>query len=142
MVALLDVRWHLSGDAKPQHVVLGPLAVVVLVVVVVVLIVHAVAVVVVPVLALPEAIRIGAVIVLHVVVVHLPLRVIVGQCEWGWWLLAWSIEAEAVISQPRLIAVAIFHHIQANADLYRTGLVVDLQVECLGHLLGCRVELE
>ena len=60
--------------------------------VVVVLIVHAVAVGVVPELALPVAIRIGAVIVLHVVVFRFILTAIVGQCEWGDLLLAWTEE--------------------------------------------------
>ena len=134
------MRWHLSGDAKPQHVVLGPLAVVVLVVVVVVLIVHAVAVVVVPVLALPEAIRIGAVIVLHVVVVHLPLRAIVGQCEWGWWLLAWSVEVEHAVAHVAPSAIIVLSH-EVGSDVCVAGGIVRLEVELDGLVLSSGCEL-
>ena len=83
MVALLDVRLHLTDDAVPQHVALGPLAVVIFEVVVPVVVGLAVAVPVVLDLALPMVPGVSAVLERHVIVVHLPLDAVVGQGEWG-----------------------------------------------------------
>ena len=96
MVPLLDRRLLHPVYAVPDHVALGPLAVVVLVVVVVEPIVHAVAVRVVAFLALPMVPGISAVVVPHVVGFLLPLHAVIGKSEWRWWLLARSIESESL----------------------------------------------
>ena len=97
VVALLDLWGLRVDDAVPDRVGLGPLAIFVHVVVVLVIVDLAVTVPVVPVLALQVAIHVGAVVVLHELVVHLVLDAVVGQGEWRWWHLAWPSEMEAVL---------------------------------------------
>ena len=96
VVAGIDERGvHPSGDAVPEHVVLGVLAVLVREVVVVVVVGLAVVVpVVVPALVTvtqpsPTSLVVGA-----VVPVHLVVHPVVGQGERRGRLLAWSVEGE------------------------------------------------
>ena len=97
VVALLYLGVHLAGDAVPEHVVLGVLAVVVRDVVVVVVVGLAVVVPVVSHLALPAVAVVGAVVVGAVVVAHLVVHPVVGQGERGGRLLAGAVEVEVVV---------------------------------------------
>ena len=94
VVALLYRGVHPSGDAVPEHVVLGVLAVLVREVVVVVVVGLAVIVPVVSHLALPAVADVSAVVVGAVVVANLVVHPVVGQGERGGRLLAWSVEGE------------------------------------------------